>query len=117
MAQIDSLGDSGGGVIILGWVGAIATTLAIRPAYLRTVTSGFEHDRREAEQRLHDRKEALEICQRNPALALELGIAARIARAPATAGLVDVNHALRARAAHAPGVDHALAQRIDQTAP
>ena len=112
MAQFDSLGDSGGGLIILGWVGAIATSLAIRPAYLRTVSSGFDHDRRIAAERLHERKEAREICERDPDLALELGIGRPDRQGARHAGLIDVNHANERALQLLPGVDPVLAKRI-----
>ena len=39
-AVVNDGGSGAGGLIILGWVGAIATTLSIRPAFNRTSGSG-----------------------------------------------------------------------------
>src|SRR4051812_44229362 len=56
----DAHGNSnGGGWVILAWVGAIATVLAIRPAYMRARGSSFLRDREEAERRLAERREAV----------------------------------------------------------
>ena len=44
--------DSAGGLFILGWVGAIATSFIIRPAYQRQMGSRLEKAIEEGEQRL-----------------------------------------------------------------
>jgi hypothetical protein len=101
-----------GGLIILGWVGALATTLSIRPAYLRAVGTGFAQAREAAEQRLADRREALRLAAEDPALALELGIGRPDRPGASAGGVVDVNNAPVSALTTLPGVDEALATRI-----
>jgi hypothetical protein len=105
-------GDVGGGLIILGWVGAFATTLVIRRRYLAEAGSAFVRGREAAEQRLEERREALELAVREPALAVELGIGRPDLPGAQHAGLVDVNNAPVAALRRLPGVDEALARRI-----
>lgn len=113
----DSLGgqsghDSVAGVLlIVGWIGAIATSFVIR--------GSEEHDgspllaaAKGAEQRLADRRRALGIAAENPRLALEMGIGRPDVDGAFDAGLVDVNNAPGSALARLPGVDGALAQRI-----
>jgi DNA uptake protein ComE-like DNA-binding protein len=96
--------DWAGLLLIVGWVGAVATTLIIRPTYQHEIASPFRREREAAEQRLHDRAEAQKLARENPALAKEVGVG--------RAGLVDVNNAPAAELATLPGVDAALAARI-----
>jgi len=96
--------DWAGLLLIVGWVGPVATTLAIRPGYRRELESPFERDRRAAEQRLRERNEALKLARERPELAKELRLG--------QVGLVDVNSASAADLATLPGVDAALAARI-----
>src|SRR3954462_7352111 len=71
----DSHGNSnGGGWVILAWVGAVATVLAIRPAYMRARGASFLHGRGEPERRRAARRGAVRIAAEDPALAEELGI-------------------------------------------
>jgi hypothetical protein len=108
------LAGAAGGLIILGWVGAAATGLAIRPAYLRAAGDPFRIGKEAAEQRLQHRHEAQRLARQNPELAQELGVG-RPDRAGAQAGgLVDVNNASERALCSLPGVDHALAGRIVQ---
>jgi DNA uptake protein ComE-like DNA-binding protein len=111
---IQTHGDRGGagGLIILGWVGALATALSIRPAYLRETSSGFTLAREQAEQRLQERKTAIEIAEHQPALAQELGIGRPDRPGAQSAGLVDVNNAPASALVTLPGIDDALATRI-----
>jgi DNA uptake protein ComE-like DNA-binding protein len=111
---VGSDGDNagGGGLIILGWVAALATALTIRPTYLREQASGFTLAREQAEQRLSDRREALRIATEQPALAQELGIGRPDRPHAQAAGLVDVNNAPPSALETLPGVDEALATRI-----
>jgi DNA uptake protein ComE-like DNA-binding protein len=106
--------DFAGFLFILGWVGAIATSFIIRPAYDRQMSSGLEQAEEAGETRLQERKRALQIAQRNPALAQEMGIG-RPDRAGADAGLVDVNNAPVSALQTLPGVDHHLATQIAST--
>ena len=101
-----------GGLIILGWVGALATTLAIRPAYVAETASSFARGREEAERRLADRREGQRIAAEEPDLAIELGIGRPDKPGAQHAGLVDVNNASLAALLKLPGIDDALATRI-----
>jgi DNA uptake protein ComE-like DNA-binding protein len=107
-------GDAGGFLILLGWIGAIATTVSIRGTYERETTSSFLRGRRAAEQRLEERREAQRLALEKPALALELGIGRPDRRGSQHAGLVDVNNAPAEILATLPGVGRELAKRIVQ---
>jgi DNA uptake protein ComE-like DNA-binding protein len=107
--------DFAGFLFILGWVGAIATSFSIRSAYERQMSSDLERATEAAEQRLADRRRALEMAQRNPALAQELGIGRPDRQGAADAGLVDVNNAGVTALLGLPGVDGDLATQIIET--
>src|SRR4051794_27775853 len=113
IAAIVNDGGSGAGLlIILGWVGALATALSIRPAYVRETASSFARGREQAEQRLQERREARRLAAEQPDLALELGIGRPDRPGAQAAGLVDVNNAPASAIAQLPGIDDALATRI-----
>lgn len=105
----------GGGLIILAWVGAAATSFAIRPAYNRTLGSPFEHARETAETRLSERARARQLARQRPELALEMGIGRPDLPGAQDCGLVDVNNASRAALVRLPGVDRELATKIVET--
>jgi DNA uptake protein ComE-like DNA-binding protein len=106
-------GGSGAGLlIILGWVGALATTLSIRTSYRQLTASSFLEERAEAEQRLEERREAQRLAAERPELARELGIGRPDDPEAEHAGLVDVNNAGLSALLELPGVDDALATRI-----
>jgi len=105
-------GDGGGGLIILGWAGAVATALSIRQSYLDQTGSAWEEAKRAAIERLVAREEALVLAATAPALAAELGIGRPDIPGARDAGLVDVNNAGTAVLRELPGVDHRLATRI-----
>ena len=105
-------GSGAGGLIILGWVGAIATTLGIRPAFNRTSGSSFLRERQAAERRLAERREAQRLAVENPVLALELGVGRPDRPGAQSAGLVDVNNAPREVLRLLPGIDEAKAMKI-----
>ena len=116
----DSAKDSGnntfaGFLIILGWVGAIATSFSIRSAYERQIGSQVELATEAAEQRLADRRRALEIAQRNPQLAHEIGIGRPDRVGAADAGLVDLNNASVTALLDLPGITGDLATQIIET--
>ena len=112
-AAIANDGGSGaGGLIILGWVGAIATTLAIRPVFNRTAGSLFSREREAAERRLQERREAQQLALENPALAVELGVGRPDRPGARSAGLVDVNNAPLEALRLLPGIDEAKAMKI-----
>jgi DNA uptake protein ComE-like DNA-binding protein len=105
-------GGGAGGLIILGGVGAIATTMAIRPTFARSTSSRFAREREAAEQRLRDRQAARRMAAEEPQVALELGVGRPDRPGAQSAGLVDVNNAPRAALKLLPGIDEALAARI-----
>jgi hypothetical protein len=109
-------GESDGGslagfLIVAGWCGAIATTLIIRPSYLRH-SPRFVEAREAAEQRLDERREAQRLALEQPELALELGVGRPDRPGAQHTGLVDVNNASVSALLQLPGVDDALATRI-----
>ena len=111
-AIVNDGGGGPGGLIILGWVGAIATALVIRPTYASETASSFAREREAAEQRLAERREGQRIAAEQPDLALELGIGRPDRPAAQAAGLVDVNNASASALAQLPGIDDTLATRI-----
>lgn len=111
-AIISDGGGGAGGLIILGWVGALATTLTIRPTYMSETASSFAREREAAEQRLAERREGQRMATEQPELALELGIGRPDRPGARAAGLVDVNNASAAVLTTLPGIDEALATRI-----
>jgi DNA uptake protein ComE-like DNA-binding protein len=111
-ADNSGLNDAAGGLIILGWVGAVATALSIRPAYLQAASDPFELSKEAAARRLAQRQEAQRMARQNPELAEELGVGRPDRAGAQAAGLVDVNNAPATALATLPGVDDALARRI-----
>lgn len=104
--------DIAGMLIIVGWVGAVAASFSIRPAYERQMGSPLLEASEEARQRLSERKRGLELARENPALAREMGIGRPDKRGAADAGLIDVNNASVAALEKLPGIDDQLATRI-----
>jgi hypothetical protein len=98
-AQPNDGGSFAGLLVILGWAGAIATTLCIRSSYL--LEAGLTGD---AERRVRQRRIAQRLAVERPEVARELGVA--------RLGLVDVNSAPLSALMTLPGVDRALARRI-----
>ncbi|MDP1848080.1 MAG: helix-hairpin-helix domain-containing protein [Solirubrobacteraceae bacterium] len=111
-AIVNDGGGGAGGLIILGWFGAIATTLIIRPTYVAETASSFARGREEAERRLAERREGQRIAAEETDLAIELGVGRPDQPGAQHAGLVDVNNASLAALLKLPGVDDALATRI-----
>jgi DNA uptake protein ComE-like DNA-binding protein len=106
--------DAGGGLIILGWVGAIATSFSVAPAYRRQMSSPLQVAAEAGDLRLSDREQARRLARTNPRLAQEIGIG-RPDRAGADAGLVDANNASVTALLTLPGVDGDLATQIIET--
>lgn len=104
--------DFAGFLFILGWVGAVATSFGIRPAYERQMGSELERATEAAEQRLADRRRALDLARRNPALAAEVGIGRPDKPGAASAGLVDVNNASVTALLGLPGIDGKIATQL-----
>ncbi len=113
---IASNGNSGvgGGLIILAWVGAAATSFGIRPAYGRILGSPFEHALSTAETNLAERARARQLARERPDLALEVGIGRPDLPEAHASGVVDVNNASRAALMRLPGIDEELATTIVQ---
>ena len=101
-----------GMVIIVGWVGAIATSFAIRGAYERRMASPILGATENAQERLAERTQARELARRNPALAAEMGVGRPDLKGAVHAGLIDVNNASLSALLKLPGVDDELATRI-----
>lgn len=99
-------------LLVLAWAGAAATSFVIRPAYERRMSSPLLDASERAEQRLRDRRRALELGRRNPTLAREIGIGRPDIAGAADAGLVDVNNASASALTSLAGVDDELATRI-----
>lgn len=111
-AVVNDGGSGAGGLIILGWVGSVATALSIRPFYIDQAASSFARDLDAAERRLEERREGRRIAAEQPDLALELGIGRPDRDGAQSAGLVDVNNAPAGALAQLPGIDDALARQI-----
>jgi hypothetical protein len=107
--------DFAGFLFILGWIGAIATSFSIRNAYERRMGSPLQQAALAGEQRLEDRRRALELARHDPALAREIGIGRPDKRHAADAGLVDVNNASLTALLRLPGMNRDLAAQIIET--
>lgn len=106
-------GGSGAGLlIILGWAGAVATSMSIRAAYLEETGSTWSAAKRAAHERLEQRREAQRMAAEQPALAAELGVGRPDVPGARDAGLVDVNNAGAGALSGLPGLDDATATRI-----
>jgi DNA uptake protein ComE-like DNA-binding protein len=105
-------GSAGGGLIILGWVGAIASSFGIRSSYARAMGSSFEAAVEGAQAQLADRERARALAREQPELALHVGVGRPDIPGAADAGLIDLNNAPAAVLATLPGVDDSLAERI-----
>jgi hypothetical protein len=104
--------DFAGFLLILGWVGAIATSFSIRGAYERRMSSPLQQAALAGEQRLEDRRRAIELARHDPALAREIGIGRPDEHGAADAGLVDVNNCSVTALLKLPGVTGDIATQI-----
>jgi len=104
--------DNAGGLFILAWVGAIATSFIIRPAYQRQMHSNMQHAIDAGEQRLADHERAARLARTNPRLAKEIGVGRPDRHGAADGGLVDVNNASVTALLKLPGVDGDVATAI-----
>jgi len=104
--------DGAGGLFILGWVGAIATSFTIRPAYDRQMGSKLQRAIDVGEQRLADHERALRLAKHNPRLAKEIGVGRPDHRGAADGDVVDVNNASVTALLKLPGIDGDLATEI-----
>jgi DNA uptake protein ComE-like DNA-binding protein len=103
---------SGGGWIILGWIGAIATSFAVRDAYRKALASPLAAALDEAEQIEEEREQGRKIARETPEVARQLGIGRPDRPGAKDAHLVDVNNVPPATLESLPGVDAPLAKRI-----
>ncbi|HWF55746.1 MAG TPA: helix-hairpin-helix domain-containing protein [Solirubrobacteraceae bacterium] len=104
--------DLAGMLIIVGWVGAVATSFVIRGAYEQVMRSPMYAATEAGELRLKARAEAMRLAREKPALAREIGVGRPDERRGFDAGLVDVNSAPAGVLETLPGVDDALATQI-----
>jgi hypothetical protein len=101
-----------GFLIILGWVGAIATSFFIWAPYDQLMESPLMAATEAGELRLQERERALQIARENPALAQEIGIGRPDKHGATDAGLVDLNNAPVTALLKLPGVDGDVATEI-----
>ena len=101
-----------GGLIIIAWVGAFATALALRGVLKREAASGFDAAVAAGRTRLANRAHACQIAREQPQLAKELGIGRPDLPGAQDAGLIDVNHVPASVLARLPGFDGVLAAKI-----
>jgi DNA uptake protein ComE-like DNA-binding protein len=104
--------DFAGMLIVVGWVGAVATSFSIRGMYDRQMASPLLEATEAGQRRLAERAKALQIARQNPALAQEIGIGRPDKPGAAAAGLVDVNNASVTALLTIPGVDGNVATQI-----
>jgi len=104
--------DLAGLLIIVGWVGAIASSFVIRSSYERQMASPLVAATEAGQARLQDRQHARRIAREKPALAREIGVGRPDEQGAFDAGLVDVNNAPASALLRLPGVDDELAARI-----
>jgi 4-amino-4-deoxy-L-arabinose transferase-like glycosyltransferase len=124
----DEDGSLEGWLVLIPWVAAAATTLAIYPSYRRRRALLEEVEKRELasererlarehaiEQRERARHEARELAREDPVAALERGIGRPDLDGADHGDLVDVNHAPADTLETLPGIDADLARRIVAT--
>ena len=98
--------------VIVGWIGAIATSFTVARSYRRALASPFAERVDRARIDLADREQARAIAARDPQLALQAGIGRPDLPGAASGGVVDVNNAPAAVLRSLPGIDEALATSI-----
>jgi DNA uptake protein ComE-like DNA-binding protein len=107
--------DVAGLLMIVGWVGAIATSFIIRSSYERRMDSTLGRAEEAARARIETSARAVELARREPALAKEMGVGRPDRDGAFAAGVVDVNNAPASALETLPGVDDALATSIIET--
>jgi len=107
--------DLAGLLIIVGWVGAVATSFVIRGSYERQMSSPLIEATEAGRQRLHDRQRALALASQNPDLAREIGVGRPDQKGAVDAGLVDVNNASVTALLRLPGLTDEIATEIVET--
>jgi DNA uptake protein ComE-like DNA-binding protein len=120
----DEDGSFAGMLIIIPWLAAAATTLAIYPSYKRRRALMEEVENREqhtvrrelaAQQRERERERARELARKDPVAALDRGVGRPDLPGAHHGDLVDVNHAPARVLVTLPGVDAETARRIVAT--
>jgi Helix-hairpin-helix motif len=120
----DEDGAFAGMLIIIPWLAAAATTLAIYPSYRRRRALMEEveqreqsSERRELEHAHRDRERdrAREFARKDPVAALERGVGRPDLPGAHHGDLIDVNHAPERVLVTLPGIDAELARRIVAT--
>src|SRR3984957_10564450 len=109
--------SAAGLLLIVGWVGAAATSFVIRGQYEQIVGSPLLDATDRAQQRLSDRRRALELARDNPTLALEVGVGRPDRPGAVDVGVVDVNNASVTGLLTLPGVDGDQAARVVEVRP
>jgi DNA uptake protein ComE-like DNA-binding protein len=105
----------GGLCLIVGWVGAIATSFSIRGSYERQMSSPLLQATEAGQQRLQDRQRALALARQNPVLAREIGVGRPDQTGAVDSGLVDVNNVSVTALLKLPGVTGEIATEIIET--
>jgi DNA uptake protein ComE-like DNA-binding protein len=104
-----------GALVIIAWLGGIATSFSIRAAYEAEMASPLHEATTAAQRRLHDRQQAQALARANPALAREIGIGRPDRAGADDEGLVDVNNASVTALLGLPGIDGGIATEIIET--
>jgi DNA uptake protein ComE-like DNA-binding protein len=101
------------GIVLLGiWGLGIVHAFLVRPAYMRRVQDELMAAAGRARAQVQSRHEALELAQREPEVAREMGIGRPDRPGAVDAGLVDVNSAPVTVIDRLPGIDQPTARRI-----
>jgi hypothetical protein len=107
--------DIAAALLILPWLVAIGHAFVVRPDYVRRVEAGgFATKVEAARDRLEARRRGIELAAADPLLAAELGIGRPDRPGAEHLDLVDVNNAPANVLERLPGVDRALAGRIER---
>ncbi len=107
--------STAGILILIGWIGSIATSFMIRSSYDQAVGSPLLAATEAGQARLRDRRQAIELARENPALAREIGVGRPDRPGAQDAGLVDVNNAPVTALLKLPGIDGDVATQIIET--
>jgi hypothetical protein len=106
---VDGLGT---GAVIVGWIGAVATSFTVKDSYRRALESPLSQRLERARTSVADRERGRALAATNPRLAQEAGVGRPDLPDAASAGLVDVNNVPSAVLKTLPGIDAVLAMRI-----
>jgi hypothetical protein len=105
--------DTGGSLSLFAvWIAGAAHALAVRPDYVRRVSSGGGDPLTDAQARLKQRERAQQLARDKPDLARELGVGRPDLPDAEDMAVVDVNHAPVQAVAQVPGIGFELAERL-----